>query len=175
MKKLVNSITVLRILLSIVILFLRPFSILFSVIYVICGLSDIADGYLARKYEVTSSRGALLDTMADFTMFMVVAIKVLHLITIPAYIVIWILAIAIVKVLSVIICYLKFHCFVILHTYGNKFTGLLLFLMILLYTLIPHEVLYCVISTAASWAAIEELIINIKSKKLNRDIKGLLF
>lgn len=47
MKYLPNALTLLRIVLCVPLLFLRPFSVWFFVLYTICGISDMLDGYLA--------------------------------------------------------------------------------------------------------------------------------
>ena len=39
------------------------------VLFIICGISDDLDGYIARKYNMKSSLGAKLDNIADFTSF----------------------------------------------------------------------------------------------------------
>ena len=37
----------------------------FWTLYVLCGLSDMADGWLARKLQAESKTGAVLDSVAD--------------------------------------------------------------------------------------------------------------
>ena len=39
--------------------------VVFWIIYALCGLSDIADGWLARKLKYVTKTGALLDSVAD--------------------------------------------------------------------------------------------------------------
>jgi len=36
-----------------------------TVVFVIAALTDFADGYLARRWQLTSTLGAFLDTVAD--------------------------------------------------------------------------------------------------------------
>ena len=52
MAKIPHIITSLRILLSGMLLGIEPFSPFFLLIYFLCGLSDICDGYLARRLHV---------------------------------------------------------------------------------------------------------------------------
>ena len=40
-------------------------SVVFWLIYGFCGISDIADGWLARKLKCVTKTGALLDSVAD--------------------------------------------------------------------------------------------------------------
>ena len=57
-----NSITLLRIVGSIGLLFPAPMSPLFLGIYTLTGLTDVLDGWLARKTGTTSDFGARLDS-----------------------------------------------------------------------------------------------------------------
>ena len=61
-----NVITGLRILVSAVLLFCPVFSPIFYVLYLIAGLSDMADGIVARKTNSVSEFGSRLDGVADF-------------------------------------------------------------------------------------------------------------
>ena len=63
---LANIITLSRIILSIFLLFIEKNSLIFLSIYSICGLTDILDGYVARKTKTESQFGAKLDTFSDF-------------------------------------------------------------------------------------------------------------
>lgn len=41
------------------------FLLVIFILFVVAGLSDVVDGYLARKFEVTSKLGRILDPLAD--------------------------------------------------------------------------------------------------------------
>lgn len=60
-----NCITLSRISLALMLLFLTPLSSAFLTIYLLCGLTDLIDGFIARKTGTTSSLGAKLDSAAD--------------------------------------------------------------------------------------------------------------
>lgn len=62
MKWIPNVLSVIRILLSVSLLTLMPATVLFWCIYGLGGLSDMADGYLARKMNAASKTGAALDS-----------------------------------------------------------------------------------------------------------------
>ena len=51
-KNLANIITVSRIIISISIAFVIPFSSIFFLLYSYCGISDIIDGFVARKTHI---------------------------------------------------------------------------------------------------------------------------
>ena len=59
MKNIANYITLARIVLTVVLFLLEPFSIPFLIIYGLCGLTDIADGIVARKLKIQSSKTRL--------------------------------------------------------------------------------------------------------------------
>ena len=61
-----NIITYCRILCSISMMSFHMPSISFFLLYMICGLSDVLDGIIARKTNTASDFGARLDTIADF-------------------------------------------------------------------------------------------------------------
>ena len=65
MKHLPNILSSLRIVGTVVLLLSDVSSILFGVLYIVCGISDIADGWLARKLKCVTRTGALLDSVAD--------------------------------------------------------------------------------------------------------------
>lgn len=54
MKYIPNLLTAMRVLCTVFLLFVAPFSIYFFVLYMLGGLTDILDGFLARKLEVSS-------------------------------------------------------------------------------------------------------------------------
>lgn len=173
MKSIPNIISVLRILLSPILFFLKPFSLLFWIIYSICGFSDIIDGYIARKTNSTSRLGTILDSIADIVFMGAVIVSILPTILFPMGILIWIILIAFVRIVSLLVAYCKYHSFVILHTYANKAAGFLLFCFPYLYNFIDIITLGCLICTIATLSAIEELIIYLTSKELSRNITGI--
>lgn len=175
MKNIPNIISVARILLSPILFFLKPYSPVFWIVYSICGISDMIDGYIARKTDSTSKFGTVLDSIADFVFLVAVFVILLPTIKIPMNIVIWILLIALVRIVSLLVAYFKFHAFASLHTYANKATGLTMFCFPYLSNFFDINILVCLslICTVASLSAIEELIILITSKKLSRNIIGI--
>jgi CDP-diacylglycerol--glycerol-3-phosphate 3-phosphatidyltransferase len=67
-----NLLAVLRLILTPVAMYLilqspgsRGYAIAATVVFVIAALTDFADGYLARRWRITTTLGAFLDTVAD--------------------------------------------------------------------------------------------------------------
>lgn len=174
MNKVPNIITILRIVLSILFLFIKPYSIYFYIIYILCGLSDILDGYIARKINSATQRGALLDTIADITMVFILFIVLIPIIKIPYKALIWIVIISLIRIISIIVAFYKYNTLVMLHTYSNKLIGIALFLTIIFYKNIhSNSILIYIVCIIATISSAEELAIHITSKKLNRDIKSI--
>ena len=67
-----NLITCIRIICSIVLLFCPVFSPAFYILYLAAGVSDMADGPVARKMGRVSEFGPKFDTAADFVLVAVV-------------------------------------------------------------------------------------------------------
>ena len=176
MKSMPNYISFSRIILSVLLLFFRPLSLSFHTIYIICGLTDIMDGYIARKMGTTSRFGDRLDSLADLVMVGVVLIKYYPIVKLTDETFIWIISIGIIRLASVTTAYIKYKTFVILHTYGNKLTGFVLFISLILYPYINNTtILAYVICIVASLSSTEELIIQVSSNKLQLNKRSIFF
>lgn len=173
MKWTVNAITISRIILSCSLLFLKPLSLLFTIVYIICGTSDILDGFIARRTKNNSTFGAKLDSLADIIMAAVLLLVFFPIINPSKQLVIWIVLIAFIRLASISIALKKYKTFASLHTYGNKITGLTIFIFPLLFPYLPVKQLLFTVCIMASISAVEELIIQLTSKQLVIDTPGL--
>lgn len=95
-----NSITGIRIVCSIALLFCPVFSSVFYVLYIIAGVSDMIDGAVARKTGTVSEFGSKFDTAADFVLVVVCLIKLIPVIHVPIWLIIWIIVIAVIKAIN---------------------------------------------------------------------------
>ena len=173
MKKIPNLLCILRIVLSISFLLIRPFSSLFLAVYLFCGFTDMIDGYIARKVNAVSTLGAALDSAADTVFIGILMLVLLPIMKIPQWIWIYIAVIAAVRIASVLIAYIKYRKIAMLHTYSNKATGLILFTVPILYNYIDMSLLGGIVCSVALLSAAEEMLLQIRSKELNRDAKGI--
>ena len=151
-----NAITFIRILCSIVLLFCPVFSPLFYALYITAGVSDMADGAVARKRGTVSAFGSKFDTAADFLLVAVCLIKLIPVIHGPAWLIIWIIVIAVIRAINLISGYIMRRKLFVLHTAMNKVTGLLLFVLPLTLTAVDLKYSGAVVSAAATFAAIQE-------------------
>jgi CDP-diacylglycerol--glycerol-3-phosphate 3-phosphatidyltransferase len=139
-------------------------------IYITCGASDFADGYIARATKNTSKFGAAFDSIADLIFITVILYILIPIISLPTSVSIWIVGIAAIRIVSLLVGYVKYKAFASLHTYGNKATGLILFIYPFIYKVFGITQIILIV---ASLSALEELIINIKAKELNANIKSI--
>lgn len=124
-----NMITLSRILFSVLLLVFSPNSYAFAALYLLCGLTDALDGFAARKLHTESERGAMLDSVSDLFFAVIYAVRVLPLLSIPLWIWIWTAVIAVIKAAGIMIASKRAHKISIAHSFGNKLTGILLFLL----------------------------------------------
>lgn len=168
-----NVITLIRICLAISLLFIKKYSPLFLIIYSICGFTDILDGYIARRTRTESNFGAKLDTIADLLFFIVMFIIMLDILLKDIIFILFIIIILLIRILSIIIVLKKYNKFAILHTYTNKITGLLLVFIPYYIFLNSANIVMYIIGVIALLSSVEELAINIKSKKLDLNKKSI--
>ncbi len=174
-KYLANGISLLRIGLSVPLLLISVPSTIFYFFYTSAIISDFVDGFIARKTGATSQFGARLDTVADAMLFVVLAARVIPLSSFPLWLWMWVSGIAVLRVFSATTLKIRFGHFALLHTYGNKLTGILVAALPLLIGLpqgfFGFAIFACIIATLS---AIEELFMVLRSSSFNPDIVGLL-
>ena len=151
-----NTITFFRIAVSIALLFCPAFSPPFYVFYIAAGLSDMLDGFVARKTDTVSKFGARLDTIADFVLVVACLIKLLPILIIPAWLYGWIGMIALIKAVNIVSGFAVQKGFAAVHSVMNKATGVLLFLLPLAIPVLPLKYSAIVVCSAATFAAIQE-------------------
>ena len=154
MKHLPNVLSILRIAGSIGLLFCDVTGWPFWVLYALCGISDMIDGWLARKLHAETEAGAVLDSVSDLVFVACCAVRLIPVVEIPIWLWTWAGVIVFIKVLNqvsaLIIC--KRFCFP--HTLANKLTGILLFLAVpaMFRSVIP----IAVVAAIATFAAVQE-------------------
>ena len=151
-----NAITIFRMAASIVLLFCPVFSPAFYVFYIMAGLSDMLDGFVARKTNTGSRFGAKLDTIADYVFVIVCLIKLLPVIRIPIWMYVWIGIITLIKVVNIASGFAVQKTFISVHSAMNKATGVLLFLLPLTIPVLPLKYSAIVVCALATFAAIQE-------------------
>lgn len=167
MKWIPNYITIIRMIGTFILLFLvEPLSDLFLVIYTISGFTDCLDGFVARKWNLTSEIGAKLDSVADLLYYAVMLIKILPILLVAMPKIFWLFVaiVVILRIVSYTIAFENTHGLASLHTVLNKITGFVVFL-------IPYAILagftekYCIFAVIMSAVStVQELIIHLKRR-----------
>ena len=155
-KHIANIITGSRIVFSLSLLFIPLSSAWFYALYLLCGLSDMIDGTVARMTNSVSEFGARLDTISDFVFMTVALIKFVPHLHIPVWLWIWIGVIAMMKLGNVVLGFVCTKKFVSPHTVLNKITGLLLFLLPVTLSFVDLTYTLPIVCTIATVAAIHE-------------------
>jgi len=128
MKRIPDLLSMSRIVLCLPLLLVDAMTVPFWVLYLIAGITDMLDGFLARRWGVKSKFGARLDSLADFVFVLIVGSKLFPWLKLPATLWMMIGLIALVKMVNAICSYVVRHRIEYLHTKANKLTGLLLFI-----------------------------------------------
>ena len=151
-----NLITSCRILFSLLLLFFPALSPGFYGLYLAAGLSDMLDGFVARRTNSASPLGAKLDSMADLVFLAVCLIKLLPVLALPVWLWVWVGLIALLRLVNVVSGFVRRKKLVLLHTSANKLTGALLFLLPLSLGFLNISYTAVPLCALASCAAIQE-------------------
>ena len=156
-KHIANVITGLRIVFCLPLLFVPLTSVWFYALYLLCGLSDMIDGTVARKLGSVSDFGAKLDTVSDFVFIVVALIRFAPYLHIPVWLWMWIGVIAMMKLGNVVWGFVRTKKLISPHTVLNKITGLLLFLLPVTISFVDLTHTLPIVCTVATVAAIHEV------------------
>ena len=154
MTLLPNIMTLLRIAGSLGLLFCDVANDSFWIIYALCSISDIADGWLARKLKCVTKTGALLDSLADICFVACLCPLLLPILELPQWLWLWAGVIVAIKIVNQTSALVMYGCFQFPHTLANKITGFLLFIAVPMtfQSIIPITI----VAAIASFAAIHE-------------------
>ena len=156
MKYFANLLTVCRIGCSLWMVRLPVFSPEFYITYLFCGFSDIADGFVARITGTQTSFGTKLDSSADLIFVVSAFIKLLPVISLPTWLRYLTGIILVIKAANLILSFVCHRRILYEHTFLNKLTGFLLFLLPLTMSFVDSTIYAAVICAAAFPAAIQE-------------------
>ena len=158
-------------------MFIEPMSVLFYVVYSLCGLTDVVDGYLARKTNSTSELGARLDSVADLLFYTVMLFRVFPILwkKLPRWIWFAVITILFLRAVVYVLAFIKYRPLPSLHPYLNKLSGLMIFLIpfsMIIDALTPFCIAIAVVSFLA---VVEELIIHILSRGYLTDVRTFAY
>jgi len=179
LKHIPNIITSVRIILTIILIFIHPpMGVASFVVYCIAGLTDMIDGPLARRIpEGKSKIGTELDSFAD--MFLIIVGVFVLLPAMELWNWIWPVVIGALsfKIVSASLSGLIKHRQVLFtHTIANKLAALFLFIAPILYffggsTMVNFYAIFLIFWVFL--ATFEEALINLLLNKPNANIRGI--
>ena len=156
MKQIPNLLSASRIALCLPLLLVDSMTVPFWALYVIAGITDMFDGFLARRWGMESRFGARLDSLADFVFVIAVGYKLFPWLKLPAALWMMIGLIAMVKIINAISSYVVNHRIEFLHTKANKLTGFLLFVGVITIGQSYFVTIAWLIACIALFAAIQD-------------------
>lgn len=154
-----NIITGIRILCALALTFVPTFSDGFYTLYLLGGVSDVLDGFVARHFGKVTELGSRLDTVADIAFTLVVLIKVVCTVYVPGWLMVWVACIATIKCINIVSALILYKRFIAEHTIANKICGLLLYGIPLCIGRFPWQsvaILVGLSCSVASFAALQE-------------------
>lgn len=110
-------------------------------IFLVAGFTDFLDGYIARRYQMVTELGTVLDPLADKLMLMTVLITLFISGTLPLWVVIAIALKELFMIFAGAFLYLKKSRFVIPSNYLGKAATALLFPAIPIWIMVPGNVI----------------------------------
>ena len=165
MKNVANYISISRIIMSVLLLIPEAFTIAFYTIYIYCGISDMLDGFIARKSKNESKLGATLDSVADIIFVIVAMIKLLPILHLTKGLILWVVLIAFIKIVNVICSYIYYKKIELPHSIANKITGFILFIAPFIVVNNDQIVFEIIICSIATFAAVQEGYLIRKTKR----------
>lgn len=175
---LVNAITLYRLLTAPVLLLLLFYEQLplFKWLLAVSFLTDAVDGYLARRYKVTSIFGSILDSISDD---LTIAVAIFGIMLVNPEFLRKELALVVVQVLLFItqICFalIRYHKISSFHTYMAKFVTVFQGIFLVLFYWLPAPVysLFYAVSIFTILDLLEEIMLVLVIPQWETDVKGL--
>ena len=175
MRLLPNALSCLRIAISAALPFLTRYPFLFGAVYLLSGMTDALDGYIARRFHAESSLGARLDSLGDLVFFAASVYLAWPLLYRTGGALLCVAAIAVVRVGNIALTRYKFHIWSAMHTIGNKIAGGMIFLALPACVLLGRIPLWIAIPVCgvALLSALEETAILLRSDRYDADRRSL--
>jgi CDP-diacylglycerol--glycerol-3-phosphate 3-phosphatidyltransferase len=176
MKSLPNILSLLRIIIAPILLYVswngnKP---LFIVLLVFSLLTDAVDGFIARKFELSTTAGAKLDSIGDMATYLTVPLcawwlwpEILK--REAAYVVVTIGG----YVLPLLAGFLKFHKLPSYHTYGAKIAAIIMSFAIFLLFMIEFTTIFKFAAIFQAMVAVEEISITLVLPELRNNVKSI--
>ena len=164
-KHLPNLMMGCRIALSLALLLPMPLSAGYLFLYTLAGLTDMLDGYLARRLKAETSLGSRLDTVADMVMLAAALYTLWPYLPLSGAALVWLAGVAAVKLLSLAVYAIRSKRLLAHHSVLNKAMGALLYLYPFALTQPwKAEAAYTLLALATI-VALEELMATVRNRE----------
>lgn len=110
-KQIPNILTTLQIVCSLGMIFCESLSLKFIILYIIAGITDMIDGFAARKLNAESFFGERYDSKADVLFIGICLFKILPVLNLKIWHIVWVILIAVIKGSNVMFSYL-YHIYI---------------------------------------------------------------
>lgn len=161
-----NLITTLRLIGAVLLFFLKPLELPFFIVYGVCGVTDVLDGFVARRTHTQSKFGAKLDSVADLVFYAAMLVRLLPTLwaTLPRWAWIAVFSVLAIRLAAYLVTALKFKKFSSRHTVLNKATGFAVYVCPFMLLLPATVFLIYALGVCAVGAAgsLEELLVHLK-------------
>lgn len=170
-----DSITSMRMIACFFLLFFPFKSIAFFALYTLSGLTDVLDGWIARKNGTADEFGARLDSIADLMFYSAVMFRLFPFLWqgLPKEIWYAVACIIVVRLTAYCTAWIKYRRFASLHTILNKLTGAAVFLLPYVLIFSSGTMYCCAVCVLAFAAALEDLSIHLCRKSYHADTKSV--
>ncbi|MCD7858558.1 MAG: CDP-alcohol phosphatidyltransferase family protein [Firmicutes bacterium] len=174
-KNIPNLLTVLRIAATFALLAFPVQSVPFLLLYTFAGLTDVLDGFFARRLHCESELGAVLDSAADLSFYTMMVLRLFPVLwaQVPLWDWVIVFSAVAVRVLIYASSWIRYHRFSSLHTYLNKASGLAVFAIPYFVYFRSAAVYGCVATLVCALATVEEALIHLTSHGYDASRKTL--
>ncbi len=177
-KNLANFITSFRIPFSLCMIFYPVLSKGYFIFFTLSGLTDVADGIIARKLGIKSEFGAKLDSVSDLVFYIIACAKLVPYLAVNMRRSLWVMLFTVLslRIFLYIFAFIKYSRFLSHHTYLNKATGVCIFLTIYLIPLLKDksEIIFFLTGLVGILAVSEEIFIVAISDREESDTHTLI-
>lgn len=171
-----NALSALRIGFAAALFFAEPGGFPFVALYLAAGVSDALDGHVARRFGLVSRFGARLDSAADLALYAFIVVLLCR--SFPSLVLRWLVglvAVAALRFANLAYTAIRTGRPYFIHTLGNKASGLFVYALPLALGTAVETPAVAVTFLVAFLSALEELAINLTSKTVDLDRKGLFW
>ena len=172
-KAVPNILSASRLLLSFALYFLEPLSATYLWLYSVCVITDVLDGFIARRYDACTDYGHLLDSLGDAFLAVAVLATLVPFLNWGLWEIMLITAVIVVRLTAFVIGSIRFGRPAFLHSYLNKAAGLAFFISPFLIKLIGLQTTVAIVGIVCILASLEYLYVNTQKKEYDPNYRSV--